>query len=554
MTPSHSIQFSQLGLNSTLLKTLSNIGFDSPSAVQAKAIPVVLADKDVIVKAQTGTGKTAAFALPILQTLNPKNREPQALILAPTRELAMQVSDAFRQLGQDIKGLKVATLYGGGDYSTQDKALREGAQVIIGTTGRVMDHMRKGKLSIQSLKQVVLDEADEMLRMGFQEDVEWILSHTPKERQTTLFSATMPQGIKRIAKQYLVDPVEVNIQSQTEASTHIKQHFIDMPGAKKLPVLKRILEVLDYEGMIIFVRTKTATLEVADGLKTIGLKVEALNGDIPQNQRKQTVSNLKQGKTDIVVATDVAARGIDIPRLSYVINYDMPHDVETYIHRIGRTGRAGREGEAILFVKPHEKRMLAAIEKQTRNDILYMPIPKAKDINKQRCLRLIDSLNRIMSSSVEAPLKTTLIDFQKDSGASWEAIAFALSRKLDGRHGFLLNEKEDELSPSKPKKKNKTDTKRKSERPFKLSASKRRANKSPKATCRIEVGRKDGIKPRHILSTLSSIGKVQPDTIGHIDINKRYTTVELSAEEATRAQKKLKNTQLCGKDLQLSVL
>ena len=552
MSITKTITFSELGLNSSLLNTLTGMGFENPTPVQAKAIPLVLSAKDVIVKAQTGTGKTAAFALPILHHIDVKKRTPQALILAPTRELAMQVSDAFAQLGKGLKGLQLATLYGGGDYHIQDKALRGGAQIIVGTTGRVMDHMRKGKLKIDALKMLVLDEADEMLRMGFQEDVEWILSHTPEARQTTLFSATMPKAIRQISNKYLKDKVEIDIKTDSETAKNIKQHYVEMPGPKKLPVLKRLLEALDYEGMLIFVRTKTATTEVADGLKSLGLKVEALNGDIAQAQRKQIVANLKQAKIDIVVATDVAARGIDIPRLSCVINYDMPHDVETYIHRIGRTGRAGRQGETILFVKSNERRMLSAIGQQTKSDIQPMSVPKAKDINKKRCDSLMDNLSRIMASTVDAPLKSALTVFQQTSGAKWEDIALALSRKLDGRHGFLLDERDDSNLTAKPKKQRSNEsTKRKTGEP-RLSVSKRRQSDHKRTTYRLEVGQKDGVKPRHIVDTIANEGGIHTGTIGNIEINKRYTIVELSADIGQRAMRKLKNSQLFGKALNMS--
>jgi ATP-dependent RNA helicase DeaD len=526
--------FTELDLNPTLLSTLIAMGYETPTPVQSKAIPLFKAGKDVVVKAQTGTGKTAAFALPILEKIDLKLKAPQAVILAPTRELAMQVADAFRGFAKEMKGLQVATLYGGADYLTQDKALKQGSQVVVGTTGRLMDHMRKKKLKLDALKTMVLDEADEMLRMGFEEDVEWILSHSPKTRQTALFSATMPAPIRKIANKYLNSPVEVNIEATNNTASAIHQSYIELKTPAKLSALKRVLEALEYDGMIIFVRTKTLTLEVADGLKSIGLKVEALNGDIAQAQRKRTVENLRQGKTNIVVATDVAARGIDIQRISCVINYDLPNDVETYIHRIGRTGRAGRKGEAIALIRSSEKRMLTFIERKTKDKIHAMPLPLAKDINKKRCDALMDNLSKIIGSDVEASLKSVLSDFQKTSGHEWKEIALALSRKLDGKYGFLLDENQDKqlLTPSKRKgKKN---------------------GKVKRAAFRLEVGFKDGVKPRNIVGAIANEGGISSDTIGTIDIKRGHSVIELPVDLSKQVFNKLKNVSVCGKPLHIS--
>ncbi len=360
------IKFADLGLSAPILKTLTEIGYETPSPIQAQAIPVLLKGGDILGMAQTGTGKTAAFALPILSNIDLKQKSPQVLVLAPTRELAIQVAEAFQTFSRGIKGLHVLPIYGGSEYGTQIRALKRGVHVVVGTPGRVMDHIKKGTLKLDELSAMVLDEADEMLRMGFIDDVEWILKHTPDSRQIALFSATMPKEVHRIANTYLKDPTEVIIKQKSSTASTIDQKYWLVSGLHKLDALTRILEAETFDGIIIFVRTKTATVELAEKLEARGYAAAALNGDIAQNQRERIVDQLKSGKLDILIATDVVARGLDVERISHVINYDIPYDNESYVHRIGRTGRAGRSGTAILFVAPRERRLLRSIEASTK--------------------------------------------------------------------------------------------------------------------------------------------------------------------------------------------
>lgn len=377
MTTDTVTTFNQLELAEPLLKALDEVGYETPSPIQAETIPLLLEGRDVLGQAQTGTGKTAAFALPLISNIDLKQKEPSVLVLAPTRELAIQVAEAFQKYAKHMKGFHVLPIYGGSDYGGQIRALKRGVHVVVGTPGRVMDHMRKGTLKLENLSALVLDEADEMLRMGFIDDVEWILEQTPDKRQIALFSATMPSQIRRIATKYLNNPEQVTIKNVTATAETIRQRFWPVSGVHKLDALTRILEAETFDAMIIFVRTKNSTAELADKLEARGYAAAALNGDIAQNQRERTVDNLKKGKLDIIVATDVAARGLDVQRISHVVNYDIPHDTEAYIHRIGRTGRAGREGDAILFVAPREKRMLSSIERATKKTIERMEIGRA---------------------------------------------------------------------------------------------------------------------------------------------------------------------------------
>ncbi|MDZ7924277.1 MAG: DEAD/DEAH box helicase [Marinagarivorans sp.] len=388
--------FEQLGLTASLLKALEDIGYETPSPIQAQAIPVMLEGRDILGQAQTGTGKTAAFALPLLQMVDAKQMVPQVLVLAPTRELAIQVAEAFQSYAHFIKGFHVLPIYGGQGYEQQIRALKRGVHVIVGTPGRVMDHMRKGTLKLDGLKHLVLDEADEMLRMGFIDDVEWVLEQTPKDRQIALFSATMPKEIARVANTYLQNPVHVKIENTTKTNLSIHQRYWAVGGISKIDALTRILEAETFDGVIIFVRTKTATIELAEKLEARGHSCAALNGDISQNIRERTIERLKNGKIDILIATDVAARGLDVDRISLVINFDIPYDAEAYVHRIGRTGRAGRTGNAILFVARREMRMLRTIEQNTGKEIEPMKLPSVIDINEQRVVRfkqqILDSI------------------------------------------------------------------------------------------------------------------------------------------------------------------
>src|SRR6476659_5305672 len=392
------LTFGDLQIHPSVLQAVGDAGYESPSPIQAATIPAMMAGSDVVGLAQTGTGKTAAFAIPILSKIDPRSRATQALVLAPTRELALQVAEAFGRYGAHLPEINVLPIYGGAPYGPQLGGLKRGAQVVVGTPGRVIDHLEKGSLDLTRLDYLVLDEADEMLQMGFAEDVERILADTPEYKQVALFSATMPPAIRKITKKYLHDAVEVSVKSKTATAENITQRYIQVSGPRKMDALTRLLEVEAFEAMIVFVRTKQATEEVAEKLRARGFSAASINGDIPQAQRERTIAALKNGSVDILVATDVAARGLDVERISHVLNYDIPHDTESYVHRIGRTGRAGRSGQALLFVSPRERHMLKSIEKATRQQLTEMQLPTVEDVNAQRVAKFGDSITESLNS------------------------------------------------------------------------------------------------------------------------------------------------------------
>jgi ATP-dependent RNA helicase DeaD len=433
------VTFRDLALSEAVLAALDAVGYESPSPIQAATIPQLLDGRDVLGQAQTGTGKTAAFALPILSRLDPEQRPPQALVLAPTRELAIQVAEAFQKYAAKIPGFHVLPIYGGQSYGPQLSALKRGVHVVVGTPGRVLDHMKRGTLDLTQIKCLVLDEADEMLRMGFIEDVEYVLKETPPERQVALFSATMPAVIRRIAQTYLKDPAEVTIKSKTSTATNIRQRYWLVSGYNKLDALTRILEAESFDGMIIFARTKAGTQELADKLEARGYNVAALNGDMEQRARELTVARLKDGRLDIVVATDVAARGLDVERISHVFNYDIPTDTESYVHRIGRTGRAGRSGEAILFVAPRERHMLKLIEKATRQPITPMELPSIEAVNSQRIARFSQKIADALEGNDLGAFRTVLTDFERERAVPMLDIAAALAKLVQGAADLLLD-------------------------------------------------------------------------------------------------------------------
>ncbi|HEY7776267.1 MAG TPA: DEAD/DEAH box helicase, partial [Kineobactrum sp.] len=424
--------FADLNLPDFLLRALAEVGYETPSAIQARTIPPLLAGRDLVGQAQTGTGKTAAFALPLLARLNPATRLPQVMVLTPTRELAIQVAEAFQKYASHLPGFHVVPIYGGSDYRGQQRQIERGVHVIVGTPGRVMDHMRRGSLDLSKLQTLVLDEADEMLRMGFIDDVDWILEKTPKTRQTALFSATMPQAIRRIAQQHLTDPQEVMIQVKSMANESIIQRVWMMAGLHKLDALTRILEMEDFDAIIIFVRTRIATAELAEKLAARGYSAAALNGDIPQQQREKTVDRLKKGQLDILVATDVAARGLDVERISHVINYDIPHDIESYVHRIGRTGRAGRTGHAILFAANRERRLLRAIEKATGNIIKPMELPTPQEVSNRRSDRFKQQITSTLDTRDLDNARRLVTEYQQEYGVPIVDIAAALAVLAQG--------------------------------------------------------------------------------------------------------------------------
>ena len=438
--------FRSLQLAEPIMRALEEVGYENPTPIQAQTIPLILEGRDVLGQAQTGTGKTAAFALPILSNIDIELAEPQALILAPTRELAIQVAEAFQRYAEYLKGFHVIPIYGGQDYGIQLRMLKRGVHVVVGTPGRVMDHMRRGSLNLSSLKCLVLDEADEMLRMGFIDDVEWILDQTPKGRQVALFSATMPSVIRRIAQKYLNKPAEVTIQSKTTTVDTIRQRYWIVGGSHKIDILTRILEVEPFDGMLIFVRTKTMTLELAEKLQARGYGAAALNGDMAQNQRERTVEQLKNGALSIVIATDVAARGLDVERISHVINYDIPSDTESYVHRIGRTGRAGRAGDAILFVSPREKNMLSSIERATHSRIELMELPSTEVINNKRVAKFNQKITDTIAAE-DLGFFTSLIEqYCHEHDVPAIEAAAALASMVQGETPLLLSNK-----PEKPR-------------------------------------------------------------------------------------------------------
>ena len=519
--------FSDLGLSKELLKALTAQGYEAPTQIQVEIIPPVLAGRDVVGQAQTGTGKTAAFALPLLSRIDLKSSKPQVLVLAPTRELAIQVAESFKNYGQYLKKLNVLPIFGGQDYAIQLKQLSKGAQIIVGTPGRVMDHVRRGSLKLETISNFVLDEADEMLNMGFLEDVEWLLEGIPKQRQIALFSATMPASIRRIARKYLQDPMEITIKGRTATAHSINQRYLVTDGyGRKLEALRRLLEVDKVDGMLVFVRTKIQTVELAEQLSALGHSCAPLNGDIPQNQRQRTVDQLKSRKIDILVATDVAARGLDVERISHVVNFDIPFDTEAYIHRIGRTGRAGRSGEAILFVHPREKKALYGIEKVTRQKITEMAMPTVKTINIKRAeafkRRITDTLQE---ADLDLYLKL-IADYRKTYDVDDDLLTAALAHMVQGETPLFLEEKQEN-----PRQNRMQSAKDRSPRKHeKKNGYKKRTSSVPDKRMeryRIEIGKLHGVKPGNIVGAIANEADISSKFIGRITINEDHSTVDL---------------------------
>lgn len=542
--------FEQLGLNAHILDALKDIGYETPSPIQAQAIPVMLDGRDILGQAQTGTGKTAAFALPLLQLVDVHSKKPQVLVLAPTRELAIQVAEAFQSYAHFLKGFHVLPVYGGQAYDQQIRALKRGVQIVVGTPGRVMDHMRKGTLKLDGLKHLVLDEADEMLRMGFIDDVEWILDKTPDSRQIALFSATMPKEIARVANTYLQNPEHVKVAMKTTTATTIRQRYWPVGGVHKLDALTRILEAEPFEAAIIFVRTKTATVELAEKLEARGHSSAALNGDISQNIRERTVERLKNGKIDILIATDVAARGLDVERITHVINYDIPYDSEAYTHRIGRTGRAGRTGDAILFVARREQRMLRTIERATGKAIEPMKLPSVADINEQRKQRFKQQiLDTIAGENLDIYydiLKELKAENDNENEIDPMAIAAALAKALHGEQPLFLQERPEREAPVF---RNNGDDKNRRERKPRREHTGERVDMT---SYRLEVGKDDGVKPGNIVGALANEADISSQYIQRISIHGNYSTVDLPAGMPKELLQKLKKVWVCKKQLNLS--
>ncbi|TNF91724.1 MAG: DEAD/DEAH box helicase, partial [Gammaproteobacteria bacterium] len=514
-----SSSFNSFGLSNPLLKALDNIGYETPSPIQQQCIPHLLNGFDIIGQAQTGTGKTAAFALPLLNQIDIKQNHPQVLVLTPTRELAIQVAEAIQSYAHFMKGFHVLPIYGGQSYNLQLRPLKRGVHAVVGTPGRVMDHIKRGTLKLDGLKALVLDEADEMLRMGFIDDVKWVMEQIPAQRQIALFSATMPNAIRKVAEQFLHDPKLVKIKSKTTTATTIRQRYWQVSGTHKLDALTRILEVEPFDGLLIFVRTKTVTIELAEKLQARGFAAEAINGDIPQKNRERTIDQLKLGKIDILVATDVAARGLDVERISHVINYDIPYDPESYVHRIGRTGRAGREGEAILFVAPREKRMLNIIEKVTRHPIEPMQLPSAKIINQQRIETFKQKITDTLTDGNMEIFQKIILEYQDETGIEPVQIAAALAQIAQGEEPLFLTER---TQPRRSEKKLQPGDKAQlSDRGRKTRSSNREKTLQTKPIplkefpeiemrrYKIAIGHQDKIKPANIVGAIANEAELE---------------------------------------------
>ena len=583
--------FSEFELKPALQKSLDEVGYETPTPIQEQTIPLMLEKKDVLGQAQTGTGKTAAFALPLLSNLNLRQKDPQVLVLAPTRELAIQVAEAFKKYASHMKSFHVLPIYGGQEYSGQIRGLKRGSHVVVGTPGRVMDHMRRGTLKLDKLSTLVLDEADEMLRMGFIDDVEWILEQTPKERQIALFSATMPHQIRRIATRYLKDPVQIIIKDKTTTAPTIRQRFWPVSGMHKLDALTRILEAELFEAMLIFVRTKTATVELSAKLEARGYASTPLNGDIKQNQRERSIESLKRGKLDILVATDVAARGLDVERITHVINYDIPHDTEGYVHRIGRTGRAGRQGEAILFVAPREKSMLHAIERATNQKIEIMELPSTELINDQRMAKFKQRITDTLASEELGLFYQMIEQYQQEHNVPVLEIAAALGLLLQGETPLMLQAKSHHFKDDKSWQNDETKTRkgrggdrgkergrmrdkvrgkdqdRSPKKEFTLEKRDKVRGKDQDRTSkkelpleegmerfRIEVGHNHDVKPNNIVGAIANEAGLDSQHIGRINIYDDFSVIDLPEGMPKDVFSDLKKVWVAGKQLHISLL
>ena len=540
--------FADLGLAPEVLKVLADVGYETPSQIQAQTIPPLLAGRHVVGLAQTGTGKTAAFALPILSQLDLSQKTPQALVLAPTRELALQVSEAFEKYAAHMKGVRVLPIYGGQGYGVQLSALRRGVHVVVGTPGRIMDHLDKGTLDLSELRFLVLDEADEMLKMGFAEDVETILADTPSDKHVALFSATMPAQIRRISKKYLEDPVEITVKNKTATVSTITQRYLIVSYPQKVDALTRILEVENFEGMIVFVRTKNETETLAEKLRARGFSAMAINGDVAQVQRERTINQLKAGKLDILVATDVAARGLDVERVSHVVNYDIPTDTESYVHRIGRTGRAGRTGDSIAFVTPRERHLLRAIEKATRQPLTQMQLPTVDDVNATRLTRFDDQITQALTQPERIDFFRDVVShYVSEHDVSEVDVAAALAAVMNGEQPLLLEPEPERSSRSFD------------DRPTHSGKAQRertpRGDRSdaPMATYRISVGKRHKVEPRQIVGALANEGGLSRGDFGYISIKPDFSLVELPATLPGGTLERLAGTRISGKLIELEL-
>jgi ATP-dependent RNA helicase DeaD len=601
-----SLSFTDLALSAPVLAALQEVGYEAPSPIQAQTIPLLLDGDDVVGQAQTGTGKTAAFALPILSKIDIGERGIQALVLVPTRELAIQVAEAFQRYASHMRGFHVLPIYGGQSYTPQLQSLKRGVHVVVGTPGRVMDHLKRGTLDFSAVKHIVLDEADEMLRMGFIDDVEWILEQAPAERQIALFSATMPAEVRRIAQRHLNEPAEVTIKSKTSTAAKIRQRYWMVSGVHKLDALTRILEAEPFDAMLVFARTKQATTELAERLEARGFAVDALNGDIQQSQRERTVARLKGGQIDILVATDVAARGLDVERISHVVNFDVPYDPESYVHRIGRTGRAGRSGEAILFIAPRERNMLRIIERATRQQIEPMELPTAEAVSERRVARFNERITEALGSDSLARFRTLIENYEREHNVPAVEVAAALATLVQGKTPLFVDaparsresdaakpaaaaqpathsqrraakrearERGEyvapdwspgaagagarERSPDAPGQSRETrDKPRRNERaPADAFTAKRKREREVDATLetyRVEVGSEHGVKPGNIVGAIANEAGLDGQFIGRVVINDDHSFVDLPEGMPKEVFKNLQKVRVAGQQLQIS--
>lgn len=546
--------FSDLGLGDAVLKALGDVGYETPSAIQAATIPALLAGRDVVGLAQTGTGKTAAFALPILDRLDVSQKTPQALVLAPTRELALQVCEAFEKYAAHVRGVHVLPVYGGQGYGVQLSALRRGVHIVVGTPGRIIDHLEKGTLDLSELKYLVLDEADEMLKMGFAEDVETILADTPATKQVALFSATMPTAIRRMSQQYLHDPEEITVKTKTTTSATTAQRYLIVSHQQKIDALTRILETENFEGMIVFARTKSATEEIAEKLRARGYSAAAINGDVAQPVREKTVNQLKSGKLDILVATDVAARGLDVERISHVVNFDISTDTESYVHRIGRTGRAGRSGDAISFVTPRERGLVTVIERATRQPLTQMQLPTADDVNLTRLARFDDRITAALGQTERIDgFRDVIAHYVRHHDVPEVDVAAALAVVAQGESPLLL---EPETEQQRRGFEDRADRGDRGARPGRFDRDERperrqRPSNGRMATYRIAVGKRHRVEPRQIVGALANEGGLSRGDFGAIQIRPDFSLVELPASLSQSTLDRLSDTRISGKLIEI---
>ncbi|HET7360175.1 MAG TPA: DEAD/DEAH box helicase [Rhodanobacteraceae bacterium] len=539
-SPAVPVAFSSLALAPAVLRVLADVGYEAPSPIQAATIPPLLEGRDVLGQAQTGTGKTAAFALPILSKLDAVAGKPQALVLAPTRELAIQVAEAFQRYAAHLKDFRVLPIYGGQGYGPQLHGLRRGVHVVVGTPGRIVDHLKKGTLDLSALRFLVLDEADEMLRMGFAEDVDQVLAATPATRQVALFSATMPAQIRRIAKTHLKDPVEISIAAKTTTAINTRQRYWWVSGVHKLDALTRILEAEPFDAMIVFARTKQATEELAGKLQARGLAAAAINGDIAQPQRERVIQQLRDGSLDILVATDVAARGLDVDRISHVLNYDIPYDTESYVHRIGRTGRAGRSGEAILFVTPREQGMLRAIERATRQPITQMHLPTVEAVNDRRIARFKERIDTALEAGGLDVFRGLIEQYEQEHDVPARDIAAALARIAQGDTPLLLDPPRQTPREPVPR------------REVRKHEPRAHAGEAGKDTYRLEVGHAHGVKPGNIIGAIANETGMDSKYIGRLSIHDNHSLVDLPEGLPMDLLEHLKKVRVVGQPLRIS--